>query len=257
MAVPVFVDSKEGIAVPVELPVTEVVPVCEVEYDICGLELSITELDPIGVFVGVGSCDIVVVPELKGLADAPVLSVPATEIIGDTDGILVIDSSGVPVTSNDIVGMIVDVINDDSDDMIEHDEAGELDTDTLLERLIDSPADDVLLTIGEEEAVNNILIVGECDPVLEFVEEELIEDDNVPVLLPLVLPVCVIDMVEVFEPVELSVEAGVLVRDTDDDMDALPLEDSDAIAVNDSCGVADSLAVIDELPHIDGVPESL
>ena len=99
--------------------------------------------------------------------------------------------------------------------------------------------------------------MDECDPVLEFVEEELIEDDNVPVLLPLVLPVCVTDIVEVFEPVELSVEAGVLVRDTDDDMDALPLEDSDAIAVNDSCGVADSLAVMDELPHIDGVPESL
>ena len=244
-------------AVPVELPVTEMVPVCEVEYDICGLELSITELDSIGVFVGIGSCDIVVVPELKGLADAPVLSVPATEIIGDTDGILVVDSSGVPVNSNDIVGMIVDVINDDSDDMIDHDGAGELDTDTLLERLIDSSADDVLLTIGEEEAVANRLVVGECDPVLEFVEEALIEDDNVPVLLPLVLPVCVTDIVEVFELVELSVEAGVLVRDTDDDMDALPLEDSDAIAVNDSCGVADSLAVIDELSHIDGVPESL
>ena len=257
MAVPVLVDSKEGIAVPVELPVTEVVPVCEVEYDICGLELSITELDSIGVFVGIGSCDIVVVPELKGLGDAPVLSVPATEIIGDADGIVVVDSSGVPVISNDIVGMIVDVINDDSDDMIDHDRAGELDTDTLLERLIDSPADDVLLTIGEEEAVANRLVVGECEPVLEFVEEALIEDDNVPVLLPLLLPVCVTDIVEVFEPVELSVEAGVLVRDTDDDMDALPLEDSDAIAVNDSCAVADSLAVMDELPHIDGVPESL
>ena len=257
MAVPVLVDSKEGMAVPVELPVTEVVPVCEVEYDICGLELSITELDSIGVFVGIGSCDIVVVPELKGLGDAPVLSVPATEIIGDADGIVVVDSSGVPVISNDIVGMIVDVINDDSDDMIDHDRAGELDTDTLLERLIDSPADDVLLTIGEEEAVANRLVVGECEPVLEFVEEALIEDDNVPVLLPLLLPVCVTDIVEVFEPVELSVEAGVLVRDTDDDMDALPLEDSDAIAVNDSCAVADSLAVMDELPHIDGVPESL
>jgi len=257
VAVPVVVDSKEGMAVPVELPVTEVVPVCEVEYDICGLELSMTELDPIGVFVGIGSCDIVVVPELKGLGDAPVLSVPATEIIGDADGIVVVDSSGVPVTSNDIVGMIVDVINDDSDDMIDHDGAGELDTDTLLERLNDSPADDVLLTIGEEEAVANRLVVGECVAVFEFVDEALMEGDRVPVLVALVLPVELTEILVVIEPHELSVAACVFDTDADDEIELLPLIDSLAMAVCDTSAVADIVSLVRGLPVIVAEPESV
>ena len=166
-------------------------------------------------------------PESKGLGDAPMLSVPVTETIGDADGIVVIDSSDVPVTSKDIVGIIVDVVNDDPDNV----RAAELDTDTLGERVNDSSADEVLLTIGEEEAVANRLVVGECVAVFEFVEEALIEGDRVPVLVALVLPVELTEILVLIEPHELSVAACVLDTDADDETELLPLVDSLAIAV--------------------------
>ncbi len=192
-------------------------------------------------------------PESKGLGDAPMLSVSLTEPIGDADGIILIDSSDVPVTSNDIVGIIVGVVNDDPDDV----GAAELDTDTLVERVNDSPADEVLLTIAEEEFVANRLVVGECVAVFEFVDEALMEGDRVPVLVALVLPVELTEILVVIEPHELSVCACVLDTDADDEMELLPLIDSLAIAVCDTCAVVDIVSLVRALPVIVAEPESV
>ena len=168
-----------------------------------------------------------VLAEERAVIDTPTLSVASGETIGDADGIVVVDSAGVPVTSNDIVGIIVNVVNDDSDDV----GAAEFDTDTLVERVNDRPADEVLLTSGEEEAVANRLVVGECVAVFEFVDEALMEGDRVPVLVALVLPVELTEILVVIEPDELSVAPCVLDTDADDEMELLPLVDSLAIAV--------------------------
>jgi hypothetical protein len=167
------------------------------------------------------------VPESKGLGDAPILSVSVTEPIGDADGIILIDSADVPVTSKDMVGIIVGVVNDDPDDV----GAAELDTDTLVDCVNDSPADEVLLTIGEEEAVANRLVVGECVAVFEFIDEALMEGDRVPVLVALVLPVELTEILVLIEPHELSVAGCVFDTDADDETELLPLVDSLAIAV--------------------------
>jgi len=175
------------------------------------------------------------VPDSKGLTDAPILSVSLTEPIGDGDAIVVVDSADVPVTSKDKVGIIVGVVNDDPDDV----GAAELDTDTLAERVNDSPADEVLLTIGEEELVANRLVVGECVAVFEFVDEALIEGDRVPVLVALVLPVELTEILVLIEPHELSVTGCVFDTDADDEIELLPLIDSLAMAVCDTSAVAD------------------
>lgn len=192
-------------------------------------------------------------PESKGLTDVPMLSVPVTEPIGDADGIVVVDSADVPVTSNDIVGIIVDVVNDDPDNV----GAAELDTDTLLERVNDSPADEVLLTIGEEEAVANKLVVGECVAVFEFVDEAHIEGDRVPVLVALVLPVELTEILVLIEPNELSVATCVFDTDADDEIELLPLIDSLAIAVCDTCAVPDMVSLVRGLPVIVAELESV
>ena len=192
-------------------------------------------------------------PESKELGDAPILSVSVTEPIGDGDAIVVIDSADVPVTSNDIVGIIVGVVNDDPDDV----GAAELDTDTLVERVNDSPADEVLLTIAEEELVANRLVVGECVPVFEFVDEALIEGDRVPVLVALVLPVELTEILVVIEPHELSVAGCVLDTDADDEMELLPLIDSLGMAVCDTSAVADIVSLVNGLPVIVAEPESV
>jgi hypothetical protein len=181
------------------------------------------------------------------------LSVPVTEPIGDADGIVVVDSADVPVTSNDIVGIIVDVVNDDPDNV----GAAELDTDTLLERVNDSPADEVLLTIGEEEAVANKLVVGECVAVFEFVDEAHIEGDRVPVLVALVLPVELTEILVLIEPNELSVATCVFDTDADDEIELLPLIDSLAIAVCDTCAVPDMVSLVRGLPVIVAELESV
>jgi hypothetical protein len=181
------------------------------------------------------------------------LSVPLTEPIGDGDAIVVIDSSDVPVTSNDIVGIIVGVVNDDPDDV----GAAELDTDTLVERVNDSPADEVLLTIAEEELVINKLAVGECVGVFEFVDEALMEGDRVPVLVALVLPVELIEILVVIEPHELSVATGVFDTDADDEIELLPLIDSLGMAVCDTSAVADIVSLVRALPVIVAEPESV
>ena len=192
-------------------------------------------------------------PESKRVGDASILSVSVTEPIGDADAIVVIDSADVPVTSNDIVGIIVDVVNDDSDDV----GATEVDTDTLVERVNDSPADEVLLTIAEEEAVANRLVVGECVAVFEFVDEALMEGDRVPVLVALVLPVELTEIPVVIEPHELSVAACVLDTDADDETELLPLVDSLAIAVCDTCADTDIVSLVNGLPVIVTEPESV
>lgn len=192
-------------------------------------------------------------PESKGLTDAPMLSVPLTEPIGDGDAIVVIDSADVPVTSKDMVGIIVGVVNDDPDDV----GAAELDTDTLVERVNDSPADEVLLTIGEEELVVNKLVVGECVAVFEFVDEALIEGDRVPVLVALVLPVELTEILVVIELHELSVAGCVLDTDADDEIELLPLIDSLGMAVCDTCAVADIVSLINGLSVIVAEPESV
>lgn len=195
------------------------------------MELAIIEFDTTGVSLWIGVWEMAVVAEESAVIDAPTLSVTSGETIGDTEPVLeaifVADSTAVPVTSNDIVGIIVDVVNDDPDNV----GAAELDIDTLVERVNDSPADEVLLTSGEEEGVANKLIVGECVAVFEFVEEALIEGDRVPVLVALVLPVELTEILVLIEPHELSVAACVLDMDADDEMELLPLVDSLAMAV--------------------------
>ena len=195
------------------------------------MELAIIEFDTTGVSLWIGVWEMAVVAEESAVIDAPTLSVTSGETIGDTEPVLeaifVADSTDVPVTSNDIVGIIVDVVNDDPDNV----RAAELDTDTLGERVNDSSADEVLLTIGEEEAVANRLVVGECVAVFEFVEEALIEGDRVPVLVALVLPVELTEILVLIEPHELSVAACVLDMDADDETELLPLVDSLAMAV--------------------------
>ena len=195
------------------------------------MELAIIEFDTTGVSLWIGLWEMAVLAEERAVIDTSMLSVTSGETIGDTEPVLetifVADSTAVPVTSNDIVGIIVDVVNDDPDDV----GAAELDTDTLVERVNDSPADEVLLTSGEEEAVANRLVVGECVAVFEFVEEALMEGDRVPVLVALVLPVELTEIVVVVEPDELSVCTCVLDTDADDEMELLPLIDSLAIAV--------------------------
>lgn len=195
------------------------------------MELAIIEFDTTGVSLWIGVWEMAVVAEESAVIDAPTLSVTSGETIGDTEPVLeaifVADSTDVPVTSKDIVGIIVDVVNDDPDNV----GAAELDIDTLVERVNDSPADEVLLTSGEEEGVANKLIVGECVAVFEFVEEALIEGDRVPVLVALVLPVELTEILVLIEPHELSVAACVLDMDADDEMELLPLVDSLAMAV--------------------------
>lgn len=195
------------------------------------MELAIIEFDTRGVSLWIGLWEMAVLAEERAVIDASTLSVASDETIGDTEPVLeaifVADSAAVPVTSNDIVGIIVDVVNDDPDDV----GAAELDTDTLVERVNDSPADEVLLTSGEEEGVANRLVVGECVAVFEFVEEALMEGDRVPVLVAFVLPVELTEIVVVVEPDELSVLNCVLDTDADDEMELLPLIDSLAIAV--------------------------
>ena len=195
------------------------------------MELAIIEFDTTGVSLWIGVWEMAVVAEESAVIDAPTLSVTSGETIGDTEPVLeaifVADSTDVPVTSKDIVGIIVDVVNDDPDNV----GAAELDIDTLVERVNDSPADEVLLTSGEEEGVANKLIVGECVAVFEFVEEALMEGDRVPVLVALVLPVELTEILVVIEPHELSVAACVLDTDADDEMELLPLVDSLAMAV--------------------------
>lgn len=195
------------------------------------MELAIIEFDTTDVSLWIGLWEMAVLAEERAVIDTSMLSVTSGETIGDTEPVLeaifVADSSDVPVTSKDIVGIIVDVVNDDPDNV----RAAELDTDTLVERVNDRPAEEVLLTIGEEEAVANRLVVGECVAVFEFVEEAVIEGDRVPVLVALVLPVELTEILVLIEPHELSVAACVFETDADDEMELLPLVDSLAMAV--------------------------
>jgi hypothetical protein len=93
--------------------------------------------------------------------------------------------------------------------------------------------------------------------VFEFVDEALMEGDRVPVLVALVLPVELTEILVVIEPHELSVCACVLDTDADDEMELLPLIDSLAIAVCDTCAVVDIVSLVRALPVIVAEPESV
>ena len=85
------------------------------------MELAIIEFDTTDVSLWIGLWEMAVLAEESAVIDAPTLSVTSGETIGDTEPVLeaifVADSSDVPVTSKDIVGIIVDVVNDDPDNV--------------------------------------------------------------------------------------------------------------------------------------------